>query len=114
MVRSTLTLTVAFASALFGATAVQAEDCDDDCTGIFIFGQATAQSTLQKSRAVNRVVGDRLAPPPGGPAGVALSPTAMGLAAQLIAARETTSPSAEPIAAPQPIPATAPAPLPLR
>ncbi|QDT16446.1 hypothetical protein [Alienimonas californiensis] len=46
-------------------------------------------------------------PPPGGPAGVALDPTAMGFAAQLIAARQ-------PIAAPAPIPATAPAPLPLR
>lgn len=69
MVRSALTLSVVFASALFGATAAQAEECDDDCTGIFIFGQATTQSTLQKSRTVNRVVGDRLAPAPGGSAG---------------------------------------------
>jgi len=90
MVRSTLTLTVAFASALFGATAVQAEDCDDDCTGIFIFGQATAQSTLQKSRTVNRVVGDRLAPPPGGPAG--------GGALQYAPDRQTSDPAALAIA----------------
>ncbi len=68
MVRSALTLSVAIASALFGANIARAEPCDDNCSGIIIFGQATTQSTLQKSRTVNRVVGDRLAPPPGGSA----------------------------------------------
>ncbi|MFH5802972.1 hypothetical protein [Alienimonas sp. DA493] len=66
--------------------------------------------------AVREALTDRLtpdgflfeSPPPGGPGGVALDTTAMGLAAQLIAARETT-----PAAAPAPVPLTEPAPAPL-
>lgn len=69
MVRSALRLSVVLASAFACSNAALAEDCDDDCTGIFIFGQSTPQSTLQKSRAVSHVVGNRLAPSPGGPAG---------------------------------------------
>lgn len=79
MVRSVLTLSIVLASALVSADAVRAEDCDDDCSGIFIFGQSTTQSTLQKSRAVSNVVGNRLGPRPGGPVGVGAlqySPTA--------------------------------------
>jgi outer membrane autotransporter protein len=41
-----------------------AETCDDNCSGLFIFEQATTQSTLQKSRMVSGIVGNRLAPGP--------------------------------------------------
>ena len=78
MSRSALSASVVLASLLLQTGTGLAEPCDDDCTGIVIFGQTTIQQTLQRSRMIGAVVGDRLAPSGASPEGAALqyAPTA--------------------------------------
>jgi hypothetical protein len=88
MTRSAISASVLLASILLQTGPGFAESCDDNCTGIFIFGQATTQSTLQKARTTSAVVGNRLAPANAAPAAAPL---------QYAPAAETDDPAAQAI-----------------
>jgi outer membrane autotransporter protein len=81
-------LALTSAAALAQTSVSSAEPCDDDCTAIIIFGQATTQSSLQKSRAVSGIVGKRLAPGSAAPQETAL---------QYAPSQETEDPAAQAI-----------------